>query len=247
MEPAAVCVVERGADQELGVDRHGVAVADEDPRRHGGERVPGGEEADRLVQRTGDEPAVDDPGAALMVLAEGEVRLVLGQALRRRERQVQAGGVVAAPPARRIMVRWNLMPDVLERPEAELLDEVEPRLVAAAQNLRLMLGEKRVVGVRRLPAVDHEVPVGLVDVVQELRADVPVARAEEARPLALRPVDLLERDGIAHLVAEDERDHRRPPRSWCALKKFSLPAVAIAADALISSESAAAATICAKR
>jgi hypothetical protein len=41
--------------------------------------------------------------------------------------------------------------------------------------------------------------------------------------------------------------YRRPPRSWWALKKFSEPAVAIAADAEISSESVAAATICAKR
>jgi hypothetical protein len=40
---------------------------------------------------------------------------------------------------------------------------------------------------------------------------------------------------------------RRPPRSWCALKKFSEPAVAMAADAEISSASAAAATIWAKR
>ena len=43
------------------------------------------------------------------------------------------------------------------------------------------------------------------------------------------------------------RVQRMPPRSWCARKKFSLPAVAIAADALISSASAAAATIWAKR
>ena len=40
---------------------------------------------------------------------------------------------------------------------------------------------------------------------------------------------------------------RNPPRSWCALKKFSLPAVAMAADAEISRASAAAATIWAKR
>src|SRR5581483_3628307 len=43
------------------------------------------------------------------------------------------------------------------------------------------------------------------------------------------------------------RQERRPPRSWCARKKFSLPAVAIAADALISRQSAAAATIWASR
>jgi hypothetical protein len=40
---------------------------------------------------------------------------------------------------------------------------------------------------------------------------------------------------------------RMPPRSKCALKKFSEPEVAIAAEAEISSASVAAATICAKR
>src|SRR5665213_1307860 len=45
----------------------------------------------------------------------------------------------------------------------------------------------------------------------------------------------------------DLESQRKPPRSWCARKKFSLPAVAIAADALISNERAAAATIWAKR
>ena len=40
---------------------------------------------------------------------------------------------------------------------------------------------------------------------------------------------------------------RIPPRSKWALKKFSEPDVAIAADAEISSASVAAATICAKR
>ena len=93
--------VEPRTDQKLGVDRDGDAVADEDPRSHGRERVPGGEQADGLVQRPRDDPAVDDAGAALMQLAEREVRLVLGQALRGRQRQVQAGGVVAASPAPR--------------------------------------------------------------------------------------------------------------------------------------------------
>ena len=40
---------------------------------------------------------------------------------------------------------------------------------------------------------------------------------------------------------------RRPPRSKCALKKFSEPDVAIEAEAEISSASVAAATIWAKR
>ena len=76
-----------------------------------------------------------------------------------------------------------------------------------------MLGEERVVGVGRFPAVDHEVALGLVDVVQQLGADVADAPAEELRPLAVRPEDTSELLRIAHLVAEDERDHRRPPRS----------------------------------
>jgi hypothetical protein len=38
-----------------------------------------------------------------------------------------------------------------------------------------------------------------------------------------------------------------PPRSWCARKNSAEPAVAIAAEAEISSASVAAATICAKR
>jgi hypothetical protein len=41
--------------------------------------------------------------------------------------------------------------------------------------------------------------------------------------------------------------YRSPPRSKCALKKFSDPAVAMAAEAEISSASVAAATIWAKR
>jgi hypothetical protein len=41
--------------------------------------------------------------------------------------------------------------------------------------------------------------------------------------------------------------YRSPPRSKCALKKLAEPAVAIAAEAEISSASVAAATICAKR
>src|SRR5581483_4718796 len=139
------------------------------------------------------------------------------------------------------------LPDVLERAEAELLHVVEPRVVAPPQVLGPVLLEERVVRLRRLPPVDHEVALRFLDGVQQLGADVAGPRAEEVRPLALRAVDPLEGLRVAHLVAEDERDQRRPPRSWWARKKFSLPAVAIAAEALISRQSAAAATICARR
>ena len=102
----------------------------------------------------------------------------------------------------------QLRPDVLERPEPQLLEVVEPRLVGAPEVLVLVLGEERVVRLDRLPAVDHEVPVGLLDVAQELGADVAAALAEELRPLAFGAVGALERLRVAHLVAEDERDHR---------------------------------------
>jgi hypothetical protein len=139
------------------------------------------------------------------------------------------------------------MPDVLERPEAQLLHVVHAGLVTSLEVLGLMLVHEGVVRVDGLPAVDDEVALGLVEVMQQLGADVAAAGPKELRPLALRAVDALELVGIANLVAEDECDQRRPPRSWCALKKFSLPAVAIAAEALISRQSAAAVTICAKR
>ena len=49
------------------------------------------------------------------------------------------------------------------------------------------------------------------------------------------------------VVVRRDAAQRNPPCWKCALKKFSEPAVAIAAEAEISSASVAAATICAKR
>jgi hypothetical protein len=65
--------------------------------------------------------------------------------------------------------------------------------------------------------------------VRELKADRVVAAAEAGRVVVRRDLQ------------------RRPPRSKCALKKFSEPEVAIEAEAEISSASVAAATIWAKR
>ena len=65
----------------------------------------------------------------------------------------------------------------------------------------------------------------------EVKADL-VPAAPEARGIVLRG---------------NARGYRRPPCSKWALKKFSDPDVAIADEAEISSESVAAATICAKR
>jgi hypothetical protein len=78
--------------------------------------------------------------------------------------------------------------------------------------------ERRLVAVRALP-------FGL----GEVEADRVVAAAETGRVVVWWDVQ------------------RRPPRSKCALKKFSEPDVAIEAEAEISRASVAAATICAKR
>jgi hypothetical protein len=74
-----------------------------------------------------------------------------------------------------------------------------------------VLGDELVVGLDRFPAVDHEVAVVLFDVAQELGADVARPLPEELRPLAIRPVRLLELLWVARVVAEDERDQRNAP------------------------------------
>jgi len=94
--------------RELAVDEHRSAVADEDPRGHDGEAVPGAEEAARLVQGCSDEPAVRDTRRRLVALAEGEGRLVAFDALLRGEREVNAVRVLSTPPARRIVMGRDL-------------------------------------------------------------------------------------------------------------------------------------------
>src|SRR5207247_9925783 len=110
----------------------------------------------------------------------------------------------------------SFRPHVLEGAEAQLLEVVHARLVAALEVLLLVHRDEVVVRVDRLPAIDHHVAVGLLHVAQQLRADEPRALPEELRPVAVRAVDARERPGIADVVAEDERDHLSPPRSWCA-------------------------------
>jgi hypothetical protein len=74
------------------------------------------------------------------------------------------------------------------------------------------------------------VPVGALGLgVRNVKADRVVAAPEASRVVVRRDLQ------------------RMPPRSKCALKKFSEPDVAIAAEAEISSASVAAATIWAKR
>ena len=93
--------------------------------------------------------------------------------------------------------------------------------------------------------------------VRDSRSALMVLAEAHHRPVPLDAFDLRQRHPQAELVvAATEaprvvvgRDsaQRRPPRSWCARKKFSEPAVAIALEAEISSASAAAAMIWANR
>lgn len=147
--PAAV-LDELRTDGELAVDVDRAPEPNRKLRGHRREAEPGRKEARRLVERRPDEPAVDEPGSGLVVLREREACLVRLDADLGGVRKVDPRRVVAAAPARGVVV-W--------------------------------------------------------------------------------------RNGC----------YRSPPRSKCALKKFSEPAVAIEADAEISSASVAAATICAKR
>src|SRR5262249_9065245 len=113
--------------------------------------------------------------------------------------------------------RWGLIgfsgvgldPHVFESAEAEFLVVVEARVVDPAHVLLAVVGGEGVVGIRRLPAVDHEVAAGRFDVTEELGADVAACSREELRPVPVRPVDLLEVGRLAHVVAEHEGDHAK--------------------------------------
>ena len=109
VDPPPAALGHPRGDPELPVDEHRTPVADEDARRHGGEAVPGREQAARLVERGADEPAVDDSGARLVALAEREGRLVALDPFLRRERQVEAARILfPATPARGVMVGRDL-------------------------------------------------------------------------------------------------------------------------------------------
>ena len=151
VDPSAVVPDELGSDRVLAVDVHGPPEPDGEVRGHRREAVPGRENPGRFVERRGDEAAVLDARPRLVVLREREPGLVLAYALLGRMGKLDAGGVVPAAPAGRVVMR------------------------------------------------------------------------------------------------RDSRLYRRPPRSKCALKKLADPAVAIEAEAEISSASVAAATIWAKR
>jgi hypothetical protein len=110
VDPPPTTVRHPGCERQGAVDEDRAPVAYEDPRRHGGEAVPRREQPARLVERGADESSVHDPGPGLVTLAEREGRLVALDSLLGRARKVEAvPALVPAAPARRIVVRGNLL------------------------------------------------------------------------------------------------------------------------------------------
>ena len=99
LEPAPPACQDPGSQAELAVDRDRLPVADRDPRRHGREAMPGREQPAGLVEGRADDPAVDEPRAALVLEPKGDRRLVPLGADRGRQREPQAVGMNAAPEA----------------------------------------------------------------------------------------------------------------------------------------------------
>jgi hypothetical protein len=90
---------------QLPVDEHGPPEAEEDARGHRRKAVPGGQEPAGFVERRPDEATVDDPGAGLVPLVEGEGRLVPRDALLGGLGEMDSVRVVAAAPAGRVVMR----------------------------------------------------------------------------------------------------------------------------------------------
>src|SRR3954464_12052678 len=114
--------------------------------------------------------------------------------------------------------------DSLERADQGLA-AVQRHGVARAPLVLLAVGvEETVVGLRRLPAVDHEKAPLFLQRCRELRPEVAVGAVEEARPFAARPVrrDEVVRAALLGLVLEHHRDHGRDPTAQPRLTRREL-------------------------
>ena len=190
VQPPAAVVVEPRADQQLGVDRH----RDGGSGRRSAPSRPG----TRTRWRAGRPPRPARPRRCRRARCPGRPD---GARRTRSTPRTRSGPPrPAAAGAGRSGCRRSPSTRIMMRRESRLIRARRSRTSRSAapgrsgsaprrcgQVLGLVLGEERVVGLGRLPAVDHEVAVGLLDVVQQLRADVP-APAEELRPLAVGAV-----------------------------------------------------------
>ena len=104
VEPTTAVLEQPCADSQLAVDVDRAAEANGQLGRHRREPVPGCEDPGGLVQRGGDEASVDESRPGLVLLCEGEPGLVLTNSLLGRMRKPDAGRVVPAAPAGRVVV-----------------------------------------------------------------------------------------------------------------------------------------------
>jgi hypothetical protein len=81
----------------------------------------------------------------------------------------------------------------------------------------------------------------------EVEASLVAFRSLRGRKGQMDSVGIVSAAPALGIVVRRDSAQRKPPCWKCALKKFSDPAVAIAAEAEISRASVVAATICAKR
>jgi hypothetical protein len=131
--PAAAILIELRGDRERTVDVDGPEEADRESRSHRREPVPGREQAAGLVERRADETAVDEAGRGLMLLAEREGGVVRPDALIGRERQVDPGRVVTAPPTRGVVMRRDSLQRNPPRSKCALKKFSEPDVAIAAE------------------------------------------------------------------------------------------------------------------
>ena len=101
-------VLDPRLDRERAIDRDRPAVAQEHPACDGREAVPRRREPAGLVDQRRDDAAVREARPALVTLVEREGRLVAVGALGLRLGKVESDRVVAAPEARRVVVRRDL-------------------------------------------------------------------------------------------------------------------------------------------
>ena len=129
---ATLFLLDERAAQERPVDRYRPAVAQKDPPGDDREAVPRRHEPAGLVDERRDEPSVREAGPALMSLVERERRLVAVGALLLGMWQVEADRVVAAPEARRVVVRRDLQ-RIPPRSKCALKKFSEPEVAIAAE------------------------------------------------------------------------------------------------------------------
>src|SRR5947208_10744329 len=106
-DPPPLGLFDDGMHGQLAVDRDRPPVKHEHASRYAGEAIPGREEAATLVEKRGDEAAVDEARPALVTLVESEAGLVALDTLAFRWREVKPDPVLAAAETGRVVMRGD--------------------------------------------------------------------------------------------------------------------------------------------